>query len=151
MKPLVVLIISFIISIFGVKFFKKDYDFALSARIAMALMLLFTAIGHFAFTKGMSLMIPRFIPYKETFVYITGIFEIVLAIGLLLPRFKQLTGWTLIIFLLLMLPANIYASINNVNYQKGTFDGNGMTYLWFRIPLQIFLIIWTNMSTIRIF
>ena len=116
----------------------------------MSMMLVFTAIGHFAFTKGMSMMIPKFIPLKESFVYLTGIFELLLAIGLLIPKLKVLSGWSLILFLLLMLPANIYASFNNVNYQKGTLDGNGLVYLWFRIPLQILFIIWAYISTIRI-
>ena len=150
MKPLIVLLLSFTISLFVIKIINNEYDFKLSARIAMSIMLVFTAIGHFAFTKGMSMMIPKFIPYKETFVYLTGVFEILIAISLLIPRFKYISGWTLIIFLLLMLPANIYASINNVNYQKGTFDGNGLGYLWFRIPLQFLFIAWTYISTIRI-
>ncbi|WP_345272187.1 DoxX family protein [Flaviramulus aquimarinus] len=150
MKPLIILLVTFIISLFAIKFITKKYDFTLSARIAMSIMLVFTAIGHFVFTKGMSMMIPEFIPFKEKFVYITGVFEILLAIGLLIPNLKVISGWTLIIFLLLMLPANIYASINNLNYQKGTFDGNGLAYLWFRIPLQILFIIWTYISTIRI-
>ena len=150
MKPLIVLLLTFTIALFMIKFIKKEYHFALSARIAMAIMLVFTAIGHFVFTKGMAMMIPEFIPFRENFVYLTGIFEILLAIGLLIPNLKVITGWTLIIFLLLMLPANIYASINNVNYQKGTFDGNGLAYLWFRIPLQILFIIWTYICTIRI-
>ena len=150
MKPLIVLLLSFTISLFVIKIINNEYDFKLSARIAMSIMLIFTAIGHFAFTKGMSMMIPKFIPYKETFVYLSGVFEILLAISLLIPGFKYISGWTLIIFLLLMLPANIYASINNVNYQKGTFDGNGLGYLWFRIPLQFLFIAWTYISTIRI-
>jgi len=150
MKPLIVLLLSFTISLFVIKIIKKEYDFALSARISMSIMLVLSAIGHFAFTKGMSMMIPKFIPFKESFVYLTGIFEILLAIGLLIPNLKTVTGWILIIFLLLMLPANIYASVNNVNFQKGTFDGNGVLYLWFRIPLQVMFIVWTYSSTIRI-
>jgi len=150
MKPLLILLSSFLISLIVIKITNKEYDFALSGRIAMSIMLVFTAIGHFVFTKGMTLMIPSFIPYKETFVHLTGLFEILLAIGLLIPRFKYITGCILIIFLLLMLPANIYASMNNVNYQKGTFDGSGLTYLWFRIPLQFLFIVWTYLSTIRI-
>jgi uncharacterized membrane protein len=150
MKPLIVLLLSFTIAIFVIKAVKKEYDLALSARIAMSIMLVFTAIGHFVFTKGMSMMIPKFIPFKEIFIYLTGIFEILLAVGLLIPKLKVITGWTLIVFLLLMLPANIYASMNNVNLQKGTFDGNGMMYLWFRIPLQLLFIIWTYIITIRI-
>ncbi|MFI1744697.1 DoxX family protein [Thalassobellus sediminis] len=150
MKPLIILLVTFIISLFAIKVIKKEYDFALSARIAMSIMLVFTAIGHFVFTKGMSMMIPEFIPFKENFVYLTGVFEVLLAIGILIPKIKVISGWTLIIFLLLMLPANIYASINNINYQKGTFDGNGLSYLWFRIPLQILFVIWTYISTVRI-
>lgn len=150
MKPLIVLILSSIISLFIIKLIKKEYDFALSAIIAMSIMLVFTAIGHFAFTKGMSMMIPKFIPFKESFVYLTGIFEILLAIGLLIPKLRFISGWVLIIFFLLLLPANIYASIHKVNYQNGTFDGNGLLYLWFRIPLQILFIVWTYISAIRI-
>ena len=151
MKPLIVLLLSFTISIFIIKIIKKEYDFALSARIAMSIMLLFTAIGHFAFTKGMSMMIPKIIPFKESIIYLTGIFEILLALGLIIPKFQIVSGWALIVFLLLMLPANIYASLNHVNYQKGTFDGNGLTHLWFRIPLQFLFIIWAYISAIRIF
>ncbi|MCB4799550.1 DoxX family protein [Tamlana sp. PT2-4] len=150
MKPLIVLLLSFLISLFVIKIMNKEYDFILSGRLAMAIMLVFTAIGHFAFTKGMSMMIPKVIPFKSSFVYLTGIFEILLAIGLLIPKLKTISGWTLIIFLLLLLPANVYAAINHVNYQNGTFNGNGLVYLWFRIPLQILFIIWTYASSIRI-
>ncbi len=150
MKPLIVLLSSFVIAIFVVKIFKKEYDFASSARIAMSIMLCFTAIGHFVFTKGMSMMIPQFIPFKTSFVYLTGLFEILLAVGLIIPKLKVISGWTLIIFLLLMLPTNIYASIHNINYQKGTFDGHGLSYLWFRIPLQFLFMVWTYVSSIRI-
>ncbi len=150
MKPFVVLLSSFVIAIFVIKIINKEYNFTLSARISMSVMLCFTAIGHFAFTKGMSMMIPQFIPFKTNLVYLTGLFEILLAIGLLIPKLKVISGGTLIIFLLLMLPANIYASIHNIDYQKGTFDGNGLSYLWFRIPLQFLFIAWAFFSSIRI-
>lgn len=149
MKPLFVLLLSFTISIVLIKIINKEYNFNLSARIAMTIMLVFTAVGHFVFTKGMSMMIPKIIPFKEFFVYLTGVFEILLAIGLVIPKLKTISGWTLIFMLLLILPANIYAAINNVNYLKGTFDGNGLVYLWFRIPLQILFIIWIYISAIR--
>lgn len=149
MKPLTVLLLTFVVVLFVIKFTQKEHNFTLAARIAIATMLLFTAIGHFIFTKGMSMMIPSFIPYKINIIYLTGIFEILLAVGLLIPKFQIISGWLLIIFLVLMLPANIYASLNKINYQKGTFDGNGLSYLWFRIPLQILFIIWTYISSIR--
>ena len=150
MKPLIVLLSSFVIAIFVIKLVSKEYDLGLAARIAMSIMLCFTALGHFVFTKGMSMMIPQFIPFKTNLIYITGFFEILMAIGLFVPKMKVISAWVLIIFLLLMLPANVYASIHKINYQKGTFDGNGLSYLWFRIPLQLFFIIWTYFSAIRV-
>jgi uncharacterized membrane protein len=68
---------------------------------------------------------------------------------LLIPKLSVVSGWILIVFFLLLLPANIYASIKHIDFQKATFDGNGLAYLWFRIPLQIFFIIWTYISAIK--
>lgn len=149
MKPLLVLLIGFAISLVAIKIITKTYDYKLAARIAMSLMLLFTAFGHFVFTKGMTMMIPEIIPYKELIVYATGFVELSLAIGILITKYSSLGAWVLIIFFIVLLPANIYAAIHNINYQNGTFDGHGLSYLWFRIPLQILFIFWTYCSTIR--
>jgi len=150
MKPLIVLLAVFIVSLLTTKFVRGNFEFALSGRIAMSVMLLFTAIGHFVFTKGMSMMLPDFIPYKTEVVYLTGIIEIAGAIGLFIPNFRILTAWLLIAFFILILPANIYAALKHIDYQKGTFDGNGLTYLWFRVPLQILFIVWTYLSAIKV-
>src|SRR5690606_35353704 len=112
-------------------------------------MLLFTAIAHFVFTKGMSMMLPDLIPYKREVVYLTGIIEIDAAIGLFIPNFRIMTAWLLIAFFILILPANIYAAVEQIDYQKGTFDGNGLSYLWFRVPLQFLFIVWTYLSAIK--
>ncbi|MDQ1150264.1 DoxX family protein [Sphingobacterium zeae] len=148
MKPLIVLLGVFAVSLLVMKLLYGTYECALSGRIAMFAMLIFSAMGHFAFTEGMTLMIPEFIPFKTATVYLTGIVEIIFAFGLLFPNYRTLTAWLLIVFLILVLPANIYASIKQIDYQKATFNGHGLTYLWFRIPLQIFFIVWTYLSAI---
>lgn len=95
------------------------------------------------------MMLPDFIPFKVQTVYVTGIIEIAAAIGLFIPNFRIITAWLLIIFLILILPANIYAAIKHIDYQRGTFDGNGPSYLWFRIPLQILFIFWVYFSSVK--
>ena len=149
MKPLLVLLGAFIVSLLVIKLFTKTFDYPLSGRIAMAVMLVFTAIAHFAFTKGMAMMLPDFIPFKTGVIYLTGVIEIIAAVGLLIPGYKVWTGWALILFFILLLPGNIKAAIDHIDYQKGTFNGNGPGYLWFRIPLQILFIVWTYFSAIR--
>ena len=149
MKPFIVLLSVFAISLIVTKIFKGRYEFALSGRIAMSAMLMFTAIAHFAFTKGMEMMLPTFIPYKTEVVYLTGIIELAAAIGILIPSFRAITAMLLIAFFFLILPANIYAAIKHIDYQKATFNGSGLNYLWFRIPLQILFIVWTYIFAIK--
>ena len=149
MKPLLVLLLTFVIALLALRLIQKQYDLALSARIALSAMLLFTAIAHFVYTEGMMMMMPDFIAYKKELVYFTGIIEILASIGLLIPNLRVLTGWLLIVFFIMLLPANIHAAIRHVDYQKGSFDGSGPNYLWFRVPLQLLFIFWTYVSVIR--
>lgn len=150
MKPLLILIAVFVLSLIGTKLFSGRFELALSGRVAMTAMLLFTALGHFMFTKGMALMLPSFIPFKKETIYVTGMLEIAAAIGLLLPGFRIITGWLLLLFFLLILPANIYAALKHINYQTGSFDGSGPHYLWFRVPLQLFFMAWVYFFAIRV-
>jgi uncharacterized membrane protein len=149
MKPFIVLVSVFFISFFSIKIGYGKYDLPLGGRIAMSAMLLFTATAHFAFTKGMAMMIPGFIPFKLELVYLTGIIEILAAIGLLIPGLRVVTAWLLMLFFGIILSANINAALQNIDYKKGTRSGKGPKYLWFRIPLQILFIMWTYFSAIR--
>jgi uncharacterized membrane protein len=151
MEPLIVLTAVFTISLIVNRIVFKKYNTVLSARIALSVMLLFTAIGHFIFTAGMMMMIPDVIPFKREVVIFTGIFEIAAAVGLHLPKYRQLTAWLLILFFIAVLPANIKAAIEQVDYRDATNIGNDITYLWFRVPLQILFIIWTYLSSIKFF
>ena len=149
MKPLVILIAVFLVTILLMKLFMKEVNFPLAGRIAMAAMLVFTAIGHFAFTAGMAAMIPDIIPGKTALVYFTGVLELLFALGLLIPSYRTQLAWLLILFFILVLPANIKASLEHINYQTGEANGNGPAYLWLRIPMQLFFILWVYLTSIR--
>ena len=148
MKPLIVLLVAFALAMLVIRLVTGGFDYGLAGRTAMSVMLAFTAIAHFAFTKGMEMMMPQAIPFKKVMVQFTGIIEIGAAIGLLIPRFYVLTGWLLILFFVLIIPANINAAIKHIDYQKGTYEGPGARYLWFRVPLQLFFIGWVYLSAI---
>ncbi|KPM48712.1 DoxX family protein [Jiulongibacter sediminis] len=148
MKPLIVLLSSFILLVAFFRLTRKEYEYAKSARIAMAFMLFFTAIAHFIFTDGMAMMIPHFLPFKKGLVYLTGFLEILGGAGLLVPRFKELVGRALVVFFILILPANTFAAVHHIDYQNGSDDGPGMAYLWFRVPLQLLFIAWVYYSTL---
>ncbi len=142
MKVIAVLLVSFLAALLLIKVIKGQWDFTLSGCIGMCVMLFFTALGHFLFPKGMAMMIPSFIPFKLELVYLTAIIEIAAGIGLLFPAYRRLTAILLILFFILITPANIYAALHHINLEKATFDGEGPSYLWKRIPEQIFYIGW---------
>lgn len=149
MKPLIVLLSVFVVSSLIARFGYGSFQLALAGRIAMCCMLAFTAMRHFIFTKGMSMMLPTLIPFKPQVVYLTGVAEVAFAIGLSLPAYRVLSGWLLIVFLVFAMPANVNASHQRLDYQKATLDGSGPRYLWVRIPLQIVFIVWTYFCAIR--
>lgn len=142
MKPLLVLLVAFVVATIVLRLVAEQWLYVLAGNIAMAVMLLFTAIGHFAFTKGMTMMLPSFVPFKKALIYITGLMEVGLAIGLLISPLRETTAWFLIVFFMALLPANVYAAVKGVDYQKGSYSGPGLTYLWFRVPLQLLFIGW---------
>jgi uncharacterized membrane protein len=143
MKPFIVLIVAFLLVLFPLYWIQGSWNMALAGNIAMAAMLVFTAIGHFVFWQGMVMMVPQMFPAKKMLVYLTGVLEILFAIGLCITATRRLSADLLILFFLIVLPANINSAQKSVDYQKASFDGKGMGYLWLRIPLQIIFIFWT--------
>jgi uncharacterized membrane protein len=142
MKPLIVLIVVFLLALVINWLLYGNPAPEQSGRIAMSTMLLFTSIGHYKFRKGMASMLPPAVPGRQGIVLLTGLIEIAAAVGLLIPQTRAITAVCLIIFFVSVLPANIYATMKNLNYETGEYDGNGMKYLWFRVPLQALFIIW---------
>src|SRR5678810_425545 len=103
MKPLLVLLTVFGITTIISKVFYHQWNLELSGNFAMSIMLFFTAIGHFAFNKGMAMMLPPFIPFKKVIVYATGLIEILAGVGLLIKPYRHTTSFLLIIFFILIL------------------------------------------------
>jgi uncharacterized membrane protein len=114
------------------------------ARVGLSLFFAFTAIGHFIRTEEMAAMLPASVPYRVEMVYVTGVLELLAAIGVWLPRVRKLTGVLLILMLIGLLPANIYSAINRVDF--GGHEA-GPIYLLVRLPFQLFVIWWTCFAT----
>ncbi|NDI35694.1 hypothetical protein [Chengkuizengella sediminis] len=112
---------------------------------SMSIMLIFIGISHFVLMDDMLKMIPSIIPFKLAIVYMTGVFEILFGVGLLIPRFKRISGILLVIYFIAVFPANL----NNALYAtqlSGAIPSNP-TYLWIRLALQPLLMIWVLWCT----
>lgn len=149
MKPFFVLIAVFALSAIFFKITRKNWNLNFAGVMALSVMLIFSSLGHFMFPKGMAMMIPDFLPAKKTLVFATGLLEIIFAVLILFKKYCRITGLAIIIFLIAVLPTNILASVNHINYETGDYTGEGLPYLYFRIPLQMFYIVWTYLFTVK--
>ena len=112
------------------------------ARLMLAFMFAVVGILHFTHTKNFVQIVPPFIPLPEAIVYISGFFEILGAVGLLIPRYKRQAAFGLAVLLVAVFPANIYMAVNNI--QLGGIMNNSFLQ-WARLPFQcvfIWLILW---------
>jgi len=115
-----------------------------ASRWALALMLLFTASAHFTSMKeDLVRMVPGWMPRPRLVVALTGLCEILGAIGLLIPSVQRAAGLALIAFFLAVFPANVHAARAEI-----TLRGKPATPLWLRAPMQVLFIVLTWWSAV---
>ena len=118
---------------------KKDI-----ARIFLALIFVLVGALHFIYTKKFVQIVPPFIPLPKAMVYLSGFFEILGALGLLIPKYQRKAAFGLVILLLAVFPANIYMAVKNI--QLGGIMNNSILQ-WIRIPFQCIFIWWVLWCT----
>src|SRR4029434_5397917 len=103
-------------------------SWVVSARVALATMFLFTATSHFTpMKKDLIAMVPPSLPRPDVLVFITGIAEVLGAVGLMISTTRFSAACGLAVLLLAMLPANINAARRGV-----LLGGRPATPLWLR-------------------
>jgi uncharacterized membrane protein len=134
MVPLSVLIIGFVLFRIAGRLGVKALDgWQPALRDALAIMFLVTASAHWGRGRAdLIAMVPPLIPRPDLMVTITGVFEILGAIGLLVPRASRAAAIGLILLLLAVFPANVYAALNDLQLL-----GKPVTPLAERTAMQI--------------
>lgn len=117
-----------------------------AGQISLALLFLFTGLGHFAETEQMAKMLPPELPGRTAVILVSGLIEWMLAFALLTPRYAFVGGVAAIVFLVVVFPGNVYAALNRVDFGG---HGAGPVYLWVRAPFQVLLIVWAYVFAVR--
>lgn len=110
-----------------------------NARIATGIAFVLTGVSHFLIPEKFMEMMPPFLPMPLFLIYLSGLFEILGGVGLMISKTGFWAAIGLILLLLAVFPANIYVALNNV--QLGGIM-NYAIYQWFRLPMQVVLIAW---------
>ncbi len=146
MVSLFVLVVSFLLlrgmGLLGVD---RLSSWRMAGRGALVTMFLFTGFSHFSNMKyELAAMIPAPLPNGLWVIYLTGLFEIAGAIGLLIPRTRKLAGICLVLLLVGLFSANVNAALNEIPLR-----GEAATPLWIRTPMQLLyigMVWWTSIK-----
>jgi len=137
MVPLIVMIAAWLVArmLGALTLWSAANSWAGALRFALAAMFLFTAGSHFHRRTRDDLvrMVPPSLPAPAALVTLTGVLEVIGAIGLLLPSTAVAAAYGLIALLLVMLPANVHAARAGL-----MIAGRHASPLVWRLPLQGF-------------
>ena len=101
----------------------------------MGIFYIMVGIKHFQDPSWFVQIVPPILPYKYELVYISGFFEILLGILLMIPRFQSIAAKGLMALLICVYPANIYLAQTN-----GVALGISPLIAWGRLPFQFVFI-----------
>jgi len=112
MIPFVVLITLFaLLNIAGYFEVPVSYGWWTSLRLALSGMFLLTASAHWGKRRAdLIRMVPSALPRPDILVTVTGILEVLGAIGLMLPRVAPYAALGLALLLVAVFPANVHAA-----------------------------------------
>jgi uncharacterized membrane protein len=119
---------------FGIPLFQSWHE---SMIYALAVMFCFTAVAHFGpMRTDLERMVPPWVPKPKVAVFVTGLLEILGGIGLIIPSTRTLAGVCLILFLVAVFPANVYATKTGAR-----LGDRPVTPLGVRGPMQLLFIL----------
>lgn len=108
-------------------------------RGVLAVCMVIAGILHFVAPDPFIRIVPGFLPAPAALVYLSGVIEILLGIGLLVPATRHPAAWGLVALFIAVYPANLNMAINDIE-----IAGIPNTW-WFqaiRLPFQFVLIAW---------
>ncbi len=113
-------------------------------RFVLACLFIGAGMAHCLSPEVFARIVPPFLPHGIALVYISGLFEIIGGMGVLIPHIRLLAGRGLIALLIAVWPANIYMAI--VNTPLDGLMGDPIIQ-WVRVPFQFVLIWWVYRMT----
>jgi uncharacterized membrane protein len=109
------------------------------ARFRWPLALFMVGVGalHFFTPEFFVRIVPDYLPAHLTLVWVSGVFEMLGGIGILVARTRRLASYGLVALYIAVFPANV-----NMVVHPELGGGLPLWGLWLRLPLQAGLIAW---------
>ena len=113
--------------------------YKISFQILLAIAMIVIGAVHFTDPEPFIKIVPDYLPYHRSLVYLSGFFEVLAGVGLLIPRVSRAAAWILVVLFIAVFPANIYQAVNDIAVPGLPHDP---PLIWLRLPFQALLVAW---------
>jgi uncharacterized membrane protein len=118
--------------------YKRPLCYVMGALYVLA------GVLHFVAPKTFARAVPPEFPRPVALVYLSGIAEVILGIGVTIRATRRQSAWGLVALLVAVFPANVHLATSDVATDAVPEWAEGVTRLavWARLPLQAVLVLW---------
>jgi uncharacterized membrane protein len=118
-------------------------------RTIMGLVYALAGVSHLLAPAAFERIVPPGLPRPRALVYLSGVAEIVLGVGVLFERTRRASAWGIVALLIAVFPANVYMATDDVAAELVPDWAAGPARLaaWARLPLQAVLVGWAWLYT----
>ncbi len=111
------------------------------SKYLLAIFMIVAGIMHFANPAFFLKIMPPYLPLHKELVLVSGVFEFLLGVLLLVPNCSRMAAWGIVALLIAVFPANVYL------YQHQDILPASPIVHFLRLPLQGVLIQWAYWHT----
>jgi uncharacterized membrane protein len=112
------------------------------ALLALSAFFVLAGLNHFANPGFYVRIMPPWLPAHLELVQLSGLFEILGGVAVLVPALRGPAGWGLVLLLVAVFPANLHMALH-----PELFPEVSALALYARLPLQVLFIAWAHWAT----
>lgn len=105
-----------------------------AVRVFVAVAMTAIGVGHFVNPEPFVKIVPAWLPAPLALVYVSGVFEVLGGVGLLVPRARVAAAWGLVALYVAVFPANINMAVNEIQLGDSPMP---VWAMWARLPFQL--------------
>lgn len=111
------------------------------SKFVLALFMIGAGIMHFVNPEFFLKIMPPYLPFHKELVLVSGVFEVLLGVLLLVPASSRWAAWGIVALLIAVFPANLHVFQN-----QELIPAPPLVHL-LRLPMQGVLILWAYWYT----